>query len=200
LLPLSVLSVHPWTRFVTPGSETTAPDLGATLSFSPTPALHFYMVHDGETYRISFAISQDAVANLNLMEGRKGLTDNAAIVFELGAGAAEFWMWSEGDHSGSTGAWTPIADFTGGVVIQGGRCDMTGAKEVSSMSPGRRECRVLIIGHRTCVPPNPSPSRLSRDGRSSASSLVLALPYRNDPYTYPGDSLGSLDLDLPVAL
>lgn len=133
MLPLFVLSISPWTRFVNPGSEATCPDLGASLSLSPSPRINVYVVHENETYRISFAVSGTAMTALQLVKGTKGLPDHAAIAFELGAGAAEFWTWTEHGENGTLGMWTPIADFTGGVVSQGGRCDMTGAKDVSEL-------------------------------------------------------------------
>ena len=91
-------------------------------------------------------------------------TDSVAVRFELGVGSAVFANWSEndslgqkesdgdgegeregdqgvdeggagGEKGGCKGGWRTIGDFTGGEARNGGRCEVTGERDVSLSNP-----------------------------------------------------------------
>lgn len=207
LMPLSVLCVGTWTRFLTPGNGMLNPDLGAAIAFDNDPRLMLYVVHKAETFRISIALQRDNVTQLEVA-AQSNLhinTDAVAVRFILKGGTAVFASWKRGDTersevsagiasgggmglgggtsvgggmgaggtmvnmsgafsgemdggerrqsdgaggTGDNGRWTPVDDFTGGEAAKGGRCELTGEKEVSCRGVGER--RKLIFDRLFC--------------------------------------------------
>lgn len=237
LLPITVISISTWTRFLTPGIAQSSPDLGGAIEFpadppvpllctsaasstadiSPTshhyhphhsvpdesvsyrqhsipfhrhpePLLHLYVHHTSTTYRLTIPVSARAISDIHTitstLSGEAGanshhqhdpnLTQSVAIEFQLKSGMASFSAWCEGgdededesmgekqardcnwraagagvgagveekgrdgeeagdreEDEGGQGRWMPIGDFTGGVAGVGGRCEVTGDREV----------------------------------------------------------------------
>lgn len=140
VLPVTVVSVSNWARFLTPGSGLTNPDVGAALHRSELK-MYLYVVHLRETFRISLPISSTAISSLNAVQGP---SDSMAINFQLDPGKAEFACWTDDMSLSSLGSlgtgsqsltrkggeWRTIADFTGGEATRGGRCELTGYTEV----------------------------------------------------------------------
>lgn len=132
------MSMSRWTRFLTPGSGRTRPDLGCALDLrSESPGIALYVVHSGETYRLSLSLAAGqsadaptggAVASVQAAENLQLQADSVAIRLEIRPGKAQFAMWS-------SGAWRPVGDFSGGVVSAGGRLELTGDREVSPSIP-----------------------------------------------------------------
>lgn len=146
MLPLSVLSIGNWTRFLTPGVGLITPDLGAALS-TTEQKLYFYIVHMNETFRISVPVTSNVMEGLSALQGN---SDALAIAFELSPDSVEFGCWVEnrmegmyeydafgratglGGYGGmGGGGWKEVKDFTGGEAVRGGRCELTGTVEVS---------------------------------------------------------------------
>ncbi|KAK8845608.1 hypothetical protein IAR55_006324 [Kwoniella newhampshirensis] len=129
LLPISVLSIGNWTRFLTPGSGTTNPDLGATLHIADCPSdeskLYLYVVHQGDPYRIEIPLLPGAITDIHAASNPALNIEAVAIRFDLAPNAAEFGRWS-GEHN----RWVEFRDFTGGPASLGGRCELTGSRDI----------------------------------------------------------------------
>ncbi len=54
--------------------------------------------------------------------------DAVAVSFEMEAGRAVYASWTEMEDGGY---WRVVGDFTGGEAAGGGRCELTGDREVS---------------------------------------------------------------------
>jgi hypothetical protein len=130
-LPLNVLSIGAWTRFLTPGLVA-SPDLGAAISMSPQPMLYLHVVHAHDTFRIALPVDGAVMSGLS---ATKGSNDALAISFDLVPAAYGFACWSWGSQGSAfeeyrKGKWKAVGDFTGGAASAGGRCELTGLSEV----------------------------------------------------------------------
>lgn len=130
-MPLNVLSIGAWTRFLTPGLVA-SPDLGAAISMSPQPMLYLHVVHALDTFRIALPVDGSIVSGLSAI---KGGNDALAISFDLVPAACEFACWSWGSQGSGfeeyrEGKWKAVGDFTGGAASAGGRCELTGLSKV----------------------------------------------------------------------
>ncbi|TYJ51296.1 hypothetical protein B9479_008139 [Cryptococcus floricola] len=115
LLPITVLSISKWTRFLTPGTGHTHPDLGAAVSFSlPTPTLHLYILH-GNLFRIDIPLSPSTVQGLQATSNPGVSLESVAVRFQVVEGGVEFWGWQDGM------GWGRVGDFTGGQAGNGGK-------------------------------------------------------------------------------
>jgi hypothetical protein len=134
LLPVTVLAFSDWRRISTPGSCN--PDLGGSIHLIPppmvsmsqpfSPHLHLYAVQSGTTFRMTIHIDQDSIGPepVHMLTNPNSDMDTVAVRLNIRPGKTIFSMW--------TGqSWTAALDFTEGVATLGGRCEMTGKKEVS---------------------------------------------------------------------
>jgi hypothetical protein len=134
LLPVTVLAFSDWRRISTPGS--CSPDLGGSIHLIPppmvsmsqpfSPHLHLYAVQSGTTFRMTIHIDQDSIGPepVHMLTNPNSDMDTVAVRLNIRPGKTIFSMW--------TGqSWTAALDFTEGVATLGGRCEMTGKKEVS---------------------------------------------------------------------
>ncbi|WWC66777.1 uncharacterized protein I206_100682 [Kwoniella pini CBS 10737] len=131
ILPISVLSIANWTRFLMPGSGISHPDLAAAVRFthSTHPSLYAYVVHQTDTFRIEIPINPSAISNLQSVENPSLNSEAVAISFELSMNTAKYAAWNEDEHT-DHGVWNEVGDFTGGETQGGGKCELTGDKEV----------------------------------------------------------------------
>ncbi|WVQ93603.1 hypothetical protein IAU59_000678 [Kwoniella sp. CBS 9459] len=132
ILPISVLSIANWTRFLMPGTGSSHPDLAAALRFPPTPnptnlqaQLYLYVVHKTDSFRIELPLVPTCVSNLQAASNPSLNAEAVAIRFELSMGTAKYAAWEDGEES-----WNEVADFTGGETSGGGKCELTGDKEI----------------------------------------------------------------------
>ncbi|WVR03562.1 hypothetical protein IAU60_000554 [Kwoniella sp. DSM 27419] len=125
LLPISVLSIAKWTRFLMPGSL--EPDLAAALRMATglDAMLFFYVTHATETFRVAIPVMTNSIGDLQAAANPVLNADAVAIRFELKAGCARYAAWYEEESR-----WKDIGDFTGGEASAGGSCELTGAKDV----------------------------------------------------------------------
>lgn len=139
ILPITVLSIAKWTRFLTPGTGNIRPDLAASIRFrsastpshpSPLfPTLHLYVLHT-TIFRIDIPLSTSAISNLQATNNPSVITDAVAVRFELGRGKVRFACWIDEEGAG----WKEVGDFTGGEAGAGGRVELTGPASVSITS------------------------------------------------------------------
>lgn len=125
-----------WTRFLTPGTGRSSPDLGCALDLrSPNPSVQLFVVHLGEIYRLNLSLTPrstvdlcdneaGAVVSVQAAENPNSQADSVAIRLEVRPGKATFSTWT-GEK------WRPVGDFSGGVVSAGGRMEITGDRQVS---------------------------------------------------------------------
>ncbi|KAK4689592.1 hypothetical protein P7C73_g521, partial [Tremellales sp. Uapishka_1] len=125
LLPITVLSIASWTRFLTPGIGVASPDLVASLKYTSPPLLSLYVVHKTDTFRISIELSPTNVTDLQAAANRNVNQEAVAVRFHLSPEVARYASWRE-----SQGRWEEISDFTGGDATSGGRCELTGDREI----------------------------------------------------------------------
>ncbi|OCF36348.1 hypothetical protein I316_02223 [Kwoniella heveanensis BCC8398] len=132
ILPISVLSVANWTRFLMPGTGTSHPDLAAALRMPPSPNpanlqphLYMYVVHKTDSFRIEIPLIPTCVSNLQAASNPSLNAEAVAIRFELSMGTAKYAAWDNPE-----GRWNEVGDFTGGETSGGGKCELTGDKEV----------------------------------------------------------------------
>ncbi|WVQ75708.1 hypothetical protein IAR50_005338 [Cryptococcus sp. DSM 104548] len=124
VLPVTVLSIAKWTRFLTPGTGQTHPDLGAALYFSlPYPTLHLYILHN-TLFRIDIVLSPATVQGLQATSNPRVNPESAAVKFQVAEGGVEFSGWED------TTGWGRIGDFTAGQAGRGGQVELTGSEEV----------------------------------------------------------------------
>jgi len=126
LVPITVLSISSWTRFLAPGTGYLSPDLGCSIAISATSSLSMYITHKAETFRISIPIHTHTMSNLQATANPAVNTDAVAIGFDLATGSAAFASWSESEEE----CWRVVGDITGGEAEDGGRCELTGDREV----------------------------------------------------------------------
>lgn len=139
ILPITVLSIAKWTRFLTPGTGNICPDLAASIRFrsastpshpSPLlPTLHLYVLHT-TIFRIDIPLSASVISNLQATNNPSVITDAVAVRFELGRGQVRFACWIDEEGAG----WKEVGDFTGGEAGAGGRVELTGPASVSITS------------------------------------------------------------------
>ncbi|WVO16793.1 hypothetical protein L204_104478 [Cryptococcus depauperatus] len=137
LLPISVLSISGWTRFLTPGTGSTHPDLAAAIRFSSPsqscsnpdepPILHIYVLHT-LTFRIDIPLHPHHISNLHATSNPAVNTNAVAIQFEVAPGIATYHSRSD-EKEEVKGEWREIGDFTGGEAGKGGKCEITGIRE-----------------------------------------------------------------------
>ncbi|WWD08909.1 hypothetical protein V865_007023 [Kwoniella europaea PYCC6329] len=132
ILPITVLSIANWTRFLMPGTGISHPDLAASLRFTPSaqPSLYLYVVHQTDTLRIEIPISTTSISNLQSVHNPSLNTEAVAISFELSMNTAKYSAWNGDDSQTHQGVWNEVGEFTGGETNGGGRCELTGDKEV----------------------------------------------------------------------
>nr|XP_019048795.1 hypothetical protein I302_02570 [Kwoniella bestiolae CBS 10118]OCF27725.1 hypothetical protein I302_02570 [Kwoniella bestiolae CBS 10118] len=132
ILPITVLSIANWTRFLMPGTGISHPDLAASLRFphSAQPSLYLYVVHQTDTFRIEIPINTTAMLNLQSVQNPSLNTEAVAISFELSMNTAKYAAWHEDDAQTHGGVWNEVGDFTGGETNGGGKVELTGDKEV----------------------------------------------------------------------
>lgn len=146
-MPISVLTISSWTRFLTPGSGHTSPDLGLAIRLSHPPVIRLYVMHQSDTYRLTVPIAPACIARIHPASlfstptatpasnadtgpmSRAPMQDaeSALIKFEMVPTAAEYGCWSDGE-------WRGTVDFTGGAASSGGLCEITGDREVREVS------------------------------------------------------------------
>ena len=131
LVPITVFSISSWTRFLTPGSGLSSPDLGCSISFTTSPVLSMYIVHTDETFRITVPIDSSAISNLHTTANHAINVDALAVRFDLAPGSAVYPSWMERDGE----CWRVVGDFTSGDAGRGGRCELTGDREVGNSHP-----------------------------------------------------------------
>ncbi|WVQ80964.1 hypothetical protein IAT38_003071 [Cryptococcus sp. DSM 104549] len=162
ILPVSVLSIASWTRFLTPGTGTSHPDLACAIRFTPHPQLSLYVVHKTDTFRIEIPLIPAAVSGV-LAAGNPGVNAEAvAIKFELAPGVAGYANWDEGG-----GGWKAVGDFTGGETTRGGKCELTGDKE--HLIPAFTKVQQLLAG-------STYPTPISSAAHTASSSLTSVQP------------------------
>ncbi|KIR31099.1 hypothetical protein I352_06528 [Cryptococcus deuterogattii MMRL2647] len=135
ILPITVLSIAKWTRFLTPGTGNICPDLAASIRFpsssiSSDPSsllltLHLYIL-DTTIFRIDIPLSTSVISNFQAGNNPSVNTDAVAVRFELGRNKVRFacWVAEEGKE------WKETGDFTGGEAGSGGRVELTGPASV----------------------------------------------------------------------
>ncbi|ODN79053.1 hypothetical protein L198_07932 [Cryptococcus wingfieldii CBS 7118] len=177
ILPITVLSISKWTRFLTPGTGHTHPDLGAAVSFSlPTPTLHLYILH-GSLFRLDIPLSPSTIQGLQATSNPGVSLESVAVRFQMIEGGEEFWGWQDGM------GWVRVGDFTGGQAGEGGKVELTGSKEVLLPAFSRVQQIVnptayptpissadLLSRHHTHPPTDPSPSPWRFPNSASPSS------------------------------
>jgi hypothetical protein len=126
VLPITVLSISPWTRFLTPGAGYYSPDLGLAIRTTHPAAVRLYVVHKGETFRLSLPISSNCISRVYAADNPSLNADAVAVRLDLVPTAAEYSCWKDGE-------WKATVDFTGGAASSGGRCEITGDRDVSEM-------------------------------------------------------------------
>ncbi|ORY25058.1 hypothetical protein BCR39DRAFT_561240 [Naematelia encephala] len=173
ILPITVLSISTWTRFLTPGSA--LPDLACALS---TTALMLYVMHQGETFRISIPLSPTSIFDLTAASNPSANTEAVAVRFNLVGGAAQFGCWNEGKE------WQDAGDFTSGSAGRGGKVEITGDRSVLLPAFGKVQQDLLsatmtIVGSAAATV-EPSPS-------NSQSDQGLLLSKWRFPTTSPAD-------------
>ncbi|WWC85871.1 uncharacterized protein L201_000738 [Kwoniella dendrophila CBS 6074] len=130
ILPISVLSIGNWTRFLMPGTGISHPDLAASLRFPPSAqsSLYMYVLHQTETFRIEIPVNPTSISNLQSVQNPSLNAEAVAISFELSMSTAKYAAWHQDEVD--TGRWNEVGDFTGGETQGGGKCELTGDKEV----------------------------------------------------------------------
>ncbi|RXK37338.1 hypothetical protein M231_05404 [Tremella mesenterica] len=103
LLPLRVLSVASWIRFLNPGPSH-SPDLGGSIRLTPSPTLFLYVVHKSDTYRVTIPISPGTISSLSVATNLSASQDTVAVRFQLSEGCTTFHHWRIGPS-------TPNQDF-----------------------------------------------------------------------------------------
>lgn len=139
ILPITVLSIAKWTRFLNPGTGNIRPDLAASIRFPSTstpshpspllPTLHLYVLHTN-IFRIDIPLSPSVVSSFQVANNPSVSTDAVAVRFELGRDKVRFACWIEKEGAG----WKEVGDFTGGEAGSGGRVELTGLASVSIAS------------------------------------------------------------------
>lgn len=139
ILPITVLSIAKWTRFLNPGTGNIRPDLAASIRFPSTstpshpspllPTLHLYVLHTN-IFRIDIPLSPSVVSNFQVANNPSVSTDAVAVRFKLGRDKVRFACWIEKEGAG----WKEVGDFTGGEAGSGGRVELTGLASVSIAS------------------------------------------------------------------
>ncbi|OWZ70049.1 hypothetical protein AYX14_04566 [Cryptococcus neoformans] len=135
ILPITVLSIAKWTRFLNPGTGNIRPDLAASIRFPSTstpshpspllPTLHLYVLHTN-IFRIDIPLSPSVVSSFQVANNPSVSTDAVAVRFELGRDKVRFACWIEKEGAG----WKEVGDFTGGEAGSGGRVELTGLASV----------------------------------------------------------------------
>lgn len=129
LIPVTVLSISSWTRFLTPGVGYTLPDLGCSVSLCSQPVLNLYVVHKSETFKVVIPISAHAMSNIQGTSNPVLDTDAVAMKFDLAPASAHYMGWHSDGVCG--GSWQHVGDFTSGEAGNGGKVEITGQKGVS---------------------------------------------------------------------
>ena len=150
VFPLSTISIDKWTRFLSKSAQ--RPDLGAGVTFHldasliPSSAhrlegpyqtevgtLYIYVSHAEEYFRLVLPLSAESVKRVDAKYNPK-LESGAAVAvrLEVAEGVFGFEKWCKGWEGGE--GWEATGDFTDGVAGKGGRCDLTGEREVSGCS------------------------------------------------------------------
>lgn len=139
ILPITVLSIAKWTRFLNPGTGNIRPDLAASIRFPSTstpshpspllPTLHLYVLHTN-IFRIDIPLSPSVVSSFQVANNPSVSTDAVAVRFELGRDKVRFACWIEKEGAG----WKEVGDFTGGEAGSGGSVELTGLASVSIAS------------------------------------------------------------------
>lgn len=142
ILPITVLSIAKWTRFLTPGTGNICPDLAASIrlpssSISSDPSsllltLHLYIL-DTTIFRIDIPLSTSVISNFQAGNNPSVNTDAVAVRFELGRNKVRFACWVAEEGKG----WKETGDFTGGEAGSGGRVELTGPASVSMTSASK---------------------------------------------------------------
>ena len=147
LLPLTIINIGAWYRFLGLGSAP-VPDVGGALSVPPpasltSPLLHLYVVHKADTFRITVPLVSTAVANLTASDFPDIDKQAVAIRFVLSPRVVAFSRWvspaseqvqigGQSSAQSSHGAWEAMDDFTEGDASTGGNCELTGPRDVST--------------------------------------------------------------------
>ena len=126
-LPISVLCMNGWTRFLSP--NTPILDLGAAVRFGDGAELYMYILHLDETFRLVVPLANASVGGIEAKHN-PSILGPVQVRVKVGGEVVRFERWVEGD--GRRGGWYPTGDFTGGEASKGGRCELTGDREVSS--------------------------------------------------------------------
>ena len=158
LIPITVLSIGTWTRFLTPGIGNTLPDLGCSVSLSPTPILNLYIVHKSETFKIGIPINTHTMSNIQGTSNPVLNTDGVAMKFDLSQGCAQFMGWHRGVDG--RGDWQAVGDFTKGNAGNGGKVEITGEKNVSQLRVYLNEYILSSLGPSQCLYTDPRSARL----------------------------------------
>ena len=152
-IPITVLRISDWTRFLTPGVGVLNPDLGCALYAPPSSPIsphssmgHFergarlflYVVHSG-IFRISIPINLATMSNIQGHSNHSLNSEAMAMSFELAPGSLEFDSW-QNDRNGT--GWVGVGDFTNGEASSGGRCEITG--ERASLLPAFAKVEALL--------------------------------------------------------
>lgn len=127
LVPITVLSISSWTRFLAPGTGFSSPNLGCSLSFHPTPTLSLFVIHKTETFRISVLIVPNTISDLHAAANPALNAHAVAVRFNLAPGSARYARWEERENGE---CWRVVGDFTGGEADTGERFELTGNREV----------------------------------------------------------------------
>lgn len=148
ILPITVLSIAKWTKFLTPGTGNICPDLAASIRFPSTStssdpsslllALHLY-VHDTTVFRIDIPLSTSVISSFQAANNPSVNTDTVAVRLELGRSKVRFACWVAEDGTG----WKETGDFTGGEAGSGGRVELTGPASVSMTSAASKYAKNL---------------------------------------------------------
>ncbi|KAE8543282.1 hypothetical protein D1P53_000773 [Cryptococcus gattii VGV] len=135
ILPITVISIAKWTRFLTPGTSNICPDLAASIRFPSTSissdpssllfTLHLYVL-DATIFRIDIPLSASVISNFQAANNPSVDTDAVAVRFELGRSKVRFACWIAEEGTG----WKETGDFTGGEAGSGAKVELTGPASV----------------------------------------------------------------------
>ncbi|ODN76315.1 hypothetical protein L202_06242 [Cryptococcus amylolentus CBS 6039] len=183
ILPITVLSISKWTRFLTPGTGHTHPDLGAAVSFSPTtPTLHLYILHR-TLFRLDIPLSPSTVQGLQATSNPGVSLESVAVGFQVVEGGVEFWGWQDGMGWGREG------DFTGGQAGNGGKVELTGSKEVLLPAFSRVQQIITPTAYPTPISSTDLLSRHHTHSQTDPSPSTWRFPSSASPSTTPTPEL-----------
>ena len=154
LVPIQILAVGAWTRFLTPGQGPADLAMAYTTLSQMTPTsptsmssshIAFYVRHGSASYRISIPldvirptlhVASSITSPDGCMQPRAGTRDQRNVMsFTLPPGVASFSFWRD------LGGWSGIDDFSGGAIGIGGRIEITGGQEVRLIGVYRSNVR-----------------------------------------------------------